>query len=130
MENTPVSFQLTQEDIIRYREQISNTLLSMEKEVLKKIPGKLQELMRVKIYSTFIVDLIRDVERLYILLTEVNHITDDVERMIIFALSYFIKEKDEIPDSIDILGYLDDAVLVRWVVDEIKKEHPEYFTKQ
>ncbi len=126
----PVSFQLTQEDIIRYREQISNTLLSMEKEVLEKIPGKLQELMRVKIYSTFIVDLIRDVERLFIILTEVNHITNDVKRMIIFALSYFIKEKDEIPDSIDILGYLDDAVIVRWVVDEIKKEHPEYFTKQ
>jgi len=130
MENMPVSFQLTQEDIIRYREQISNTLLSMEKEVLEKIPGKLQELMRVKIYSTFIVDLIRDVERLFIILTEVNHITNDVKRMIIFALSYFIKEKDEIPDSIDILGYLDDAVIVRWVVDEIKKEHPEYFTKQ
>ena len=130
MENMPVSFQLTQEDIIRYREQISNTLLSMEKEVLEKIPGKLQELMRVKIYSTFIVDLIRDVERLFIILTEVNHITNDVKRMIIFALSYFIKEKDEIPDSIDILCYLDDAVIVRWVVDEIKKEHPEYFTKQ
>jgi uncharacterized membrane protein YkvA (DUF1232 family) len=47
-------------------------------------------------------------------------------RMILFALNYFVEEKDEIPDAIDLLGFLDDAVVVRWVMDELLKIHPEY----
>ena len=39
---------------------------------------------------------------------------------------FSMEEKDEIPDAIDLLGFLDDAVVVRWVMDELLIIHPEY----
>jgi uncharacterized membrane protein YkvA (DUF1232 family) len=76
--------------------------------------------------STFIIQLVEDVDRMFSLLTSRSDLDDKSRRMILFALNYFVKEKDEIPDAIDLLGFLDDAVVVRWVMDELLTIHPEY----
>ena len=45
-------------------------------------------------------------------------------KRILFAISYFCDEDDEIPDIIPDYGYLDDAAVVHWVIDRIKRELP------
>ena len=47
--------------------------------------------------------------------------------MILFALQYFYNPEDDIPDNVIGLGFLDDAILVRWVIDQVLVKYPEYF---
>lgn len=126
MEITPVTFKLTESDITKYRRQISVFPLEKEHSILNELHGKLKDLVAKEDISTFIIQLVEDVDRMFSLLTSRSDLDDKSRRMILFALNYFVKEKDEIPDAIDLLGFLDDAVVVRWVMDELQKIHPEY----
>ena len=40
-------------------------------------------------------------------------------------MSYFIDDENETPDLVPKYGYLDDIVVVRWIVTKINKELPE-----
>ena len=51
-----------------------------------------------------------------------------VIQKILFAMSYFIDENDEIPDIIPEYGYLDDLTVVNWVMEDIQKKMPEVAT--
>ena len=46
--------------------------------------------------------------------------------LILFALVYFITPVDMIPDPIPVLGYLDDAAVVGWVVSCISDDIAAY----
>ena len=52
-------------------------------------------------------------------------LTDSIKRKIIFALSYFCDSNDDIPDVVPEIGYLDDAVVARWVIESVGQELPE-----
>ena len=43
------------------------------------------------------------------------------------ALEYFNKIEDEIPDQLPWVGYLDDAVVVRWVLEDLLADYGKYF---
>lgn len=126
MEITPVTFKLTESDITKYRRQISVFPVEREQSILNELHGKLQNLVSRKDISTFVIQLVEDVDRMFSLLMSKSDLDEHSRRMILFALNYFVEEKDEIPDAIDLLGFLDDAVVVRWVMDELLKIHPEY----
>ncbi|MFQ6616309.1 MAG: hypothetical protein ACE5HZ_06015 [Fidelibacterota bacterium] len=122
---TPFTFRLTEEDIRRYWDQIIRFPVEEEGDILRRLPGKLRSLMRVKTFSSFMLDLVNDVELLYQAIAGNQVRSSLARRMILFALNYFIEIEDEIPDQIDILGYVDDSVVVRWVVNEVLEEYPE-----
>jgi uncharacterized membrane protein YkvA (DUF1232 family) len=126
VEITPVTFKLTESDITKYRRQISVFPVEREQSILNELHGKLQNLVSRKDISTFVIQLVEDVDRMFSLLMSKSDLDEHSRRMILFALNYFVEEKDEIPDAIDLLGFLDDAVVVRWVMDELLKIHPEY----
>jgi len=52
---------------------------------------------------------------------------DDLKRRILYALDYFVNKDDEIPDEIPEFGYLDDLVIVRYVVDQIMSDNSDMF---
>ena len=54
-----------------------------------------------------------------------KNLPENIVKKILFAMSYFIDDEDEIPDIVPKYGYLDDIVVVRWIVSEINKELPE-----
>ena len=120
-----VTFSLTKEDIRRYREEITKFPLEREEIILHRLPDKLSNIVASRRLSTFIVDLVKDIELLFEVLTRKTLIPEFSKKMILFALNYFIEEEDEIPDQIDILGYIDDAIIIRWVVDEMFRNYPE-----
>ena len=118
---------LTEKDIDRYERRINNIDLNSIPFILEDIPGKLKTLIAFPDLKEFQVNLINDVSKLYTILKNFPDISDDLKRRIVFALEYFLVEEDEINDSIPGIGLLDDYVLVRWVVDNMKAEYADIF---
>ncbi len=69
--------------------------------------------------------LIQNISTLVGILQTYPDLTTSIQKKILFAVSYFCDEDDEIPDIIPGIGYLDDAKLAQWVIESIGKELPE-----
>ncbi len=68
--------------------------------------------------------LVKDIMQLIGLIETFPGLTDHMKQRIIFALTYFCDENDEIPDFIPDIGYLDDASVAQWIVNGILLELP------
>jgi uncharacterized membrane protein YkvA (DUF1232 family) len=53
-------------------------------------------------------------------------ITDAERKEVLSALTYFCDPEDAIPDHIPVLGFLDDAIMIEMVVEELKHELDAY----
>jgi len=126
METYPDEYNLTPEDIEKTERKIAAFDLSKEDTILSSIPEKLEILLGSKM-DEFKANLINDVSRLYNVIMSFRDLDDQTKRSILYALDYFIDMDDEIPDEIPDLGYLDDVVIVRYVVDQIMKENSDLF---
>ena len=122
---TPNQIQLTEKDKERYRKDIEKIDLEIEQEVMKSIPDKLELLMGSSHLDNAQLQLVQDVAKLYQFLSTYPIESIELRKKILFALQYFIDPDDDIPDSIPKLGFLDDAAVVRWVVDDIIDDNRE-----
>ena len=110
-------FTLTQEDKLKYLDQIRNFDLSKKKELMKTVPQKLNSLLQNGSLNSIQVQLINDLIHLFKLLEDNPTMDEDIQKKVLFAMDYFSDVDDEIPDSIPIYGLLDDAAVISWVVD-------------
>jgi len=122
---TPNQIQLTEKDKVRYRKEIEQVDLEVEQEIMKSIPDKLELLMGSSHLDNAQLQLVQDVAKLYQFLSTYPIESIELRKKILFALQYFIDPDDDIPDSIPKLGFLDDAAVVRWVVDDIIDDNRE-----
>jgi len=122
---TPNQIQLTEKDKERYRKDIEKIDLEIEQEVMKCIPDKLDLLMGLSHLDNAQLQLVQDVAKLYQFLSTNPIQSIELRKKILFALQYFIDPNDDIPDSIPKLGFLDDAAVVRWIVDDIIDDNRE-----
>ncbi len=116
---TPNQIQLTEKDKARYRKEIKQVDLEIEQEVMKRVPDKLDLLMGSSHLDNAQLQLVQDVAKLYQFLSTYPIESIELRQKILFALQYFIDPDDDIPDSIPKLGFLDDASVVRWILDDI-----------
>ncbi|MFZ5786784.1 MAG: YkvA family protein [Acidobacteriota bacterium] len=71
--------------------------------------------------------LLENVKTLWRMLTDPDYVIDwQVKAWIIFALGYFISPIDVVPDVVPVLGYVDDAVVVAWVVHQLSDQVVAY----
>ncbi len=122
-----VSFKLTQDDILRYEQKIAAIDISIQNHLIDKVSDKIENLLNKTAMTALQAELLRDVSRLVMILKNVPDLDITSRRKIIFALQYFYDPDDEIPDSVSVLGFLDDAIVVKWIVDQVLVEYPEYF---
>ena len=122
---TPNQIQLTEKDKVRCRKEIEQVDLEVEQEIMKSIPDKLELLMGSSHLDNAQLQLVQDVAKLYQFLSTYPIESIELRKKILFALQYFIDPDDDIPDSIPKLGFLDDAAVVRWVVDDIIDDNRE-----
>ena len=89
---------------------------------------KIQKILNRGSLNKAEVILIEDMGKLSRILEENLDLPKLVIQKILFAMSYFIDENDEIPDIIPEYGYLDDLTVVNWVMEDIQKNLPEVAT--
>jgi len=118
-------FELTDEDKAKYQLMIDKIDLSKSSEIINTLNSKLDNLIDLKKLNSIETDLIKNVSVLLNIYQTYPDLTDSIKKRIIFAISYFCNSDDDIPDIVPEIGYLDDAVVARWVIESIGKELPE-----
>ena len=116
---TPNQIQLTEKDKERYRKEIEAIDINIENSVMQLIPEKLEVLINLPQLDDAQLQLVNDVAKLYQFISAYPIQSKELKQKILFALQYFVDPDDDIPDSIPNLGFIDDAAVVRWIVDDI-----------
>ena len=125
MKNIPNLFQLTEKDKDQYKKLIDKIDLDTSDDVISMLNAKLDRLIASEQLNDIEVDLIKNVSVLVSIYQTYPDLTDSIRKRILFAISYFCDEDDDIPDIVPEIGYLDDAVIARWVIESISKDLPE-----
>ncbi len=116
---TPNQIQLTEKDKERYIKEIEAIDINIENSVMQLIPEKLEVLINLPQLDDAQLQLVNDVAKLYQFISAYPIQSKELKQKILFALQYFVDPDDDIPDSIPNLGFIDDAAVVRWIVDDI-----------
>ena len=125
MKNISNLFQLTEKDKDQYKKLINKIDLDTSDDVIIMLNAKLDRLIASEQLNDIEVDLIKNVSVLVSIYQTYPDLTDSIRKRILFAISYFCDENDDIPDIVPEIGYLDDAVIARWVIESISKDLPE-----
>ena len=119
--------KLTKKDIKKYRKEIDDIDL-MEKEIiLARSAVKISSLLGNSQLDKFQLILLQEINALYNILIKSPNLEELVQQKILFALKYFLQGKDDIPDGLPTIGYLDDLAIVDWVIQDIKEQYSHYF---
>ena len=118
-------FQITKEDKDHYKKVIQKIDVNNMEIIIKVLGEKIQKIINYGNLNRAEVILIEDMGKLSRILKENLDLPKIVIQKILFAMSYFIDENDEIPDIIPEYGYLDDLTVVNWIMEDIQKKLPE-----
>ena len=118
-------FQLTEEDKAEYNLLIDKIDLNDASKIIDMLNSKLDTMATSKSLNSIETDLIKYVSVLLNIYQTYPDLNSSIKRRILFALSYFCDSNDDIPDVVPEIGYLDDAVVARWVIDSIGRELPD-----
>lgn len=118
-------FQITEEDKDHYKKIIHRIDVNNKEITIKVLGEKIQKILNHGCLNKAEVILIEDMGKLSRILEQDLNLPKLVIQKILFAMSYFIDENDEIPDIIPEYGYLDDLTVVKWVMEDIKEGLPE-----
>ena len=118
-------FQITKEDKDHYKKVIQKIDVNNMEIIIKVLGEKIQKIINHGNLNKAEVILIEDMGKLSRILDENLDLPKLVIQKILFAMSYFIDENDEIPDIIPEYGYLDDLTVVNWIMEDIQKKLPE-----
>ena len=120
----PKLFQLTEKDKAKYLELIDKIDTDHSRAVTKVIGRKISTMLDDGKLNSVEVALIDDISMLLEVLELQSELPNSVIKKILFAMTYFVDDDDEIPDVIPDYGYLDDIKVVEWVLDDIQSLIP------
>ena len=118
-------FQITEQDKNHYKKIIYKIDINNKEIIIKVLGEKIHKILNHGNLNKAEVILIEDMGKLSRILDENLDLPKLVIQKILFAMSYFIDENDEIPDIIPEYGYLDDLTVVNWVMKDIQKKLPD-----
>ena len=93
-----------------------------EAEIISKAEGMVEEVSQSAV-PAFVKQRVESVRSLVDMLKDDEWRLDVKERKnVISALAYFSDPQDLIPDNVPVLGYIDDAIMIELVVNELRHE--------
>jgi len=120
----PNLFRLTKKDKEHYRKLIEKIDLKVMPSIMKMLGPKLERMLSSNL-SEIELRLVQNISVLVGILQTYPNLTESIQKRILFSISYFCDEDDEVPDIIPGLGYLDDAKVAEWIIESISDEMPE-----
>ena len=120
----PNLFRLTKKDKEHYRKLIEKIDLKVMPSIMKMLGPKFERMLSSNL-SEIELRLVQNISVLVGILQTYPNLTESIQKRILFSISYFCDEDDEIPDIIPGLGYLDDAKVAEWIIESISDEMPE-----
>ena len=122
-----VSFVLSDADIAFLEDQAARHMPSHEGALLATVAGKLGELEGILQAVPHVPDFVRgfvaDLRTLYEMVDgDAAELSDQTRAWALYALSYLVDPVDTIPDSVPLVGWLDDIVVVGWVCGMLRGE--------
>lgn len=125
-----ISFQLSENDLEHFCEVLKQARESSMKTSPEEIIDNTRQLLlqiRQSDAQDFIRDRIDQLDTLIGMLEDASwHLADDDRERVLTALSYFFDSADLIPDDIPGLGFLDDAIMIEIVCQELQHEIQAY----
>ena len=121
-------FQITEEDKAHYKKIFKNIDTNHKDVILKVLEEKIQIMFNDGIANKVEIELIESMIKLVHILNTHVDLPKQIIQEILFAMSYFIDENDEIPDTTLKFGYLDDITVANWILDDVQKNLPEKIT--
>lgn len=102
-----------------------------EASILERFAAKFEEFLKSGIAASPgdgpLGTLVDSLKTLWAMISDKDYvITWETKRWILVALGYFVSPIDLIPDFIPAIGYVDDAVVVAYVVHKISEEIVRY----
>ena len=118
-----VTFELKESDLEHFRDVMRKAQSGAEKlseaDILKNAKNLSQDI-KVDV-PPFVSERIQKLETLVAMIEDSEWKIPDEERSdVISALAYFSDPEDLVPDHIPVLGFLDDAIMIELVADELK----------
>lgn len=124
-----ITFNLQDEDLDYFREVMRKALAGAEKleeshiltkagELAGEVKGNVPEFVRTRLAK---------LETLIAMVKDEEWAIPDMERRdVLGALAYFSDPQDLVPDHIPVLGFLDDAIMIELVVEELAGDIEAY----
>lgn len=125
-----IVIDLSEEDLEHFREAMRRAKEAAKDLSAAEITGAAQKLFdetQATRVPEFVSSRMKRLGTLISMVHDANWGISDAERQnILSALTYFSDPHDAIPDSIPVLGFLDDAIMIELVVEELKHEIDAY----
>ena len=122
----PNLFKLTEKDKLHYKNLIENVDINLRSEILYFIRPKVELMISDGNLNSIESELIKKIEKLLIILEDYPKLKEEETKKILFAISYFCDQNDEIPDVIPDYVYLDDLAVAQWIVQDVKLSIPNF----
>ncbi len=118
----PKLFKISEKDKVHYKKLINKIDISNKGQLIEVLGKKIQKIINKEKMNILEADLIEKMAQLLSILDKFPSLSSDTIKKILFAMSYFIDENDDIPDFIPDLGYLDDISVANWILEDISEE--------
>ena len=118
----PKLFKISEKDKVHYKKLINKIDISDKGQLIEVLGKKIQKIINKEKMNILEADLIEKMAHLLCILDEFPSLPSGTIKKILFAMSYFIDENDDIPDFIPDLGYLDDISVANWILEDISEE--------
>ncbi len=124
---TKISFTLDDADLAYFRaifRAAKQNAADVERPKIEQgVRRLIEDVRKAKRAPGFVLEAVQTLEDLLRLLDDSDYgAPAPVHRSVLAALAYFADAKDVIPDDIPMVGFLDDAIMIRMVDEELKHE--------
>jgi uncharacterized membrane protein YkvA (DUF1232 family) len=125
-----ITIDLSDQDLEYFQEALrraQNSAGSKTATEITEAAGKLLEVAATAQVPDFIAQRLGKLESLINMVHDEGWaMSEDDKRRVLTALAYFAEPEDVIPDSVPVVGYLDDAIMIELCVRELKHEVEAY----